>query len=133
MNDSIYLISCLCLVLASGCGLDPNAPSEPTSTSVSTSAGTGAGAESDSTPGPSTDSAGDDDPVGACQDLEDTLSACLPNLAGSLSCTFYDAWPCDLGPYFDCVTDAYGTCEGGTFPNADPLSLQDCAGLTVCG
>ncbi|KIG16210.1 hypothetical protein DB30_04822 [Enhygromyxa salina] len=117
----------LCLSLGSlvACGLDPNAPEEP---NANTSLGSGA-PESGGPTG-DTNSA---NPVAACEALEDTLAACVPSLAGTLQCSSFGGHPCDITAYFDCLNDAYGSCSGGTFPDLDPLSLQDCAALAVCG
>ena len=110
MNRSRILVLCLGLGLGfalAACGLDPNSPVEPGSKNGG-------------------------NPAQACQDLENTLAACQPSLAGALQCQAYDGYPCDLGPYFDCVNDAYGACSGGTFPDYDPLTLSDCTLLAQC-
>lgn len=129
MKRSHHLVICLALALGlapAGCGLDPNAPQDPDQ--PSTSLGTGLSAGDTNT----TNDTNSANAVEACQELEDTLAACQPILAGTLQCSSYDGWPCDLTAYFDCVTDAYGMCSGGTFPDIDALGLQDCAMLTVC-
>ncbi|PRP91558.1 hypothetical protein ENSA5_54130 [Enhygromyxa salina] len=124
MNSARHpIILCLGLALVASCGLDRNAPedkSDPLDTSF------------DSGTPDSGDSSGSGNAVEACQTLEDTLADCQPSLAGSLQCSTYDEWPCDLTDYFDCITDAYGSCSGGTFPNIDAAGLQDCTALTTC-
>ena len=111
MSRSRVFVSCLGFVagfVLAACGLDPNAPVEPASKN------------------------GGGNLVESCQQLEDTLAACQPSLAGSLQCQGYDGYPCDVSAYFDCITDAYGSCTGGTFPDYDPLVLQDCIPLAQC-
>ena len=51
-------------------------------------------------------------------------------LEGALACGTYESTPCDLEPYFEYLIDGYGSCEDGTFPNADPMALQDRIMLT---
>jgi len=75
---------------------------------------------------------GDLDPVAACQEIENVLEACISALSGALNCNAYASLPCDLGPYLNCVADAYGECVDGSFPNLDPQNFQDCAPLAIC-
>jgi len=77
-------------------------------------------------------SSGNIDPVAACQEIEDLLEACVSSLAGSLSCGVYADLPCDLGPYLNCIADAYGECVDGDFPNLDFSEFQNCGQLAVC-
>ena len=135
MNSSHYLILGFSLVCATACGLDPNAPQDQTqaatsqlSTTQPSTTQTSLGSDDDPTSGDT----GSNNAVEACQELEDTLAACVPAIAGTLQCSTYDEWPCDLSAYFDCISGAYGSCSGGSFPNVDPLTLQDCAALSVC-
>ena len=127
MNRIHLLLLGSSLALFAACGLDPNAPQGPKQLSTGVSGNPTGNATGDPTNG-----TGSGNPVEACEALEDTLAMCQPALEGALQCSSYDAWPCDLTDYFDCVTDAYGDCQGGTFPNTDPLALQDCAMLTTC-
>lgn len=120
----------LALALASSCGLDPNAPESPSSSSAGSATDASGGSTPSSGQEPTTTTGGDSS--AACQELEDSLSACIVSLSGSLMCDLYEDWPCDLDPYFDCVSDAYGPCVGGSFPDVDVVALQACAELTNC-
>jgi hypothetical protein len=128
-KQSLAYLATLMSIATLGCGLDRNAPDDgPVDKNDSSASLTSAGSASASD--------GADDSAGnsqaACEELEDTLAGCVPSLEGSLQCSMYADATCDLEAYFECVNDAYGTCQNGTFPNADPTALMDCASLGVC-
>ncbi|NVB38026.1 hypothetical protein G6O69_09295 [Pseudenhygromyxa sp. WMMC2535] len=112
ITTSLLLLSALVL----GCGLDPNAPVDDDDGSSNASGGAGEGS----------------DPVSACEELEDTLAACVSSLEGTLNCSYYADTVCDLEDYFECINGAYGSCSDGYFPNVDAAALQDCALLASC-
>jgi hypothetical protein len=65
--------------------------------------------------------------VEACEALADELRCGDTDFLDVLNCDQYASAECELGPYFDCLEDAF-TCEGGVagFTNGDCAALSTC-------
>jgi hypothetical protein len=65
--------------------------------------------------------------VEACEALAEELRCGNTDFLDVLNCDQYASAECELGPYFDCLEDAF-TCDGGVAAFTD----GDCAALSTC-
>ncbi len=71
----------------------------------------------------------------ACKDYVKKVQAC----GGIYAQTYNDNWctglndaSCDVSDYFNCLSDALGSCTNGTFNSADATKLSACTSKATC-
>lgn len=71
---------------------------------------------------------GSSDNVAACNALVEELQCGDFDLAGTIDCSLYMDYACDIADYFDCIRDAF-MCTDGV---PDTSGILDCNALATC-